>query len=38
MHDGAVRPGAGDGRKRNILEKLGVAAKALQRFNGVDLG
>ena len=36
MHDGAVRPGAGDGRKRNILEKPGVAAKALQRLDRVD--
>ena len=38
MHDGAVGAGAGDGRKRNVLEQTGVAAKALQRFDRVDLG
>ena len=38
MHDGAIRPGAGDGGKRNILQKPGVAAKTLQRLDRADLG
>ena len=38
MHDGAVRSGAGDGRKRNVLQRAGVAAEGFQRFHGVDLG
>ena len=38
MHDGAVRPGAGDGRKRNVFQKSAVAAKTLQRLDRVDLG
>ena len=37
MHDGAVRPGAGDGRERDVLQRAGVAAERLQRFHGVDL-
>src|SRR5262249_10853718 len=36
MHDGAVRPGTGDGRKRNVFETPGVAAKALQRLDSID--
>ena len=38
MHDGAVRPGAGDGRERNVLEQPGVAAETFQRLDRVDLG
>ena len=38
MHDRAVRPRAGDGRERNILERAGVAAEALQRRHRVDFG
>src|SRR3984885_8407517 len=38
MHDGAVRSGAGNGRKRNVLEQSGVAAKTFQRFDRIDLG
>ena len=38
MHDGAVRPRAGDGREGNILELAGVAAEAFQRCHGVDFG
>ena len=38
MHDGAVRPGAGDARKRHVLEQSGVAAEALQRLDRADLG
>ena len=38
MHDGAVRPGAGDGGKRDVLEQAGVAAKALHRLHRVDFG
>ncbi len=37
MHDGAVGPGAGDRRKRNILEQAGIAAKTLQRLDRIDL-
>ena len=37
MHDCRVRPGAGDGRKRNVLERAAVAAEAFQRLHGVDL-
>ena len=38
MHDGAVRPGAGDGRERDVLQRAGVAAEGFQRLDGVDLG
>ena len=38
MHDRAVRPGAGDGRERDVLQRAGVAAEALQRLDGVDFG
>ena len=38
MHDGAVRPGAGDGRERDVLERAGVAAEAFQRLDRVDFG
>ncbi len=38
MHDGAVRPGAGDGRKRDVLQRAGLAAECFQRLDGVDLG
>ncbi len=37
MHDRAVRPGPGDGRKRNILQRAGLAPKGFQRLDGVDL-
>ena len=37
MDDGS-RPGARDGRKGNVLERAGVAAKAFERRNDVDLG
>ena len=38
VHDRAVRTGAGDGRERDVLQRAGVAAEALQRLDGVDLG
>ena len=38
VHDGAVRSGAGDGRERDVLQRAGVAAEALQRLDGIDLG
>ncbi len=38
MHDGAVGPGAGDGRERDLLEKSGLAAEAFQRFDDPDFG
>ncbi|GCC46735.1 hypothetical protein chiPu_0030840, partial [Chiloscyllium punctatum] len=38
MHDGAVRPGAGDGRERDVLQRAGLAAERLQGLDGVDLG
>ena len=37
MHDGAVWSGAGDGRERDVLQRAGLAAKRLQRLDGVDL-
>ena len=38
MHDGAVRPGSGDGGKRNVLQRAGVAAECFQRLDRIDLG
>ncbi len=38
MYDGPVRPGAGDGRERHVLQQAGVAAEAFQRRHRVDLG
>ena len=38
MHDGAVGPGARDGRKGNVLEQAGLAAEAFQRLDRIDLG
>src|SRR5262249_32233704 len=38
MDDRAVGTGAGDGWKGNVLEQPGVAAKAFERRNGLDLG
>ena len=38
MHNGTVRAGSGDGRKRDILQRAGLAAETFQRFYGVDLG
>ncbi len=32
MHDGAVRPGAGNGRERYVPQRAGVAAKRFQRL------
>ena len=38
MHDGAFRSGAGNGREGDVLQRAGLAAERLQRFDGVDLG
>ncbi len=38
MHDRAVGAGAGDGGKGNVLEQAGVAAKAFERRDRIDLG
>ena len=38
VNDGAVRSGARDRRKRNVLQNAGVAAERFQRLDGVDLG
>ena len=38
MHDRPVRPGAGDGRERNVLQQAAIAAEAFQRLHRVDLG
>ena len=38
MHDCRVRPAAGDGRKRDILEQAAVAAETFQRLHRADLG
>src|SRR6516225_11694174 len=38
VYDRSVRPGAGDGRKRHVLERAGVPAERLQRLYRVDFG
>ncbi len=38
VHDRAIGPGAGDGRKRNVLEQAGIAPEALERRDCADLG
>src|SRR5579863_6114896 len=38
MHDRAIWSGAGNRRKRNILQRAGVAAEGFQRFDRVDFG
>src|SRR4029079_14615020 len=38
VDDGAVRSGARDGRKGDVLQHAGVAAEGFQRLDGVDLG
>src|SRR5262249_53802391 len=38
MDNGAVRPRARDGGKRDFLEQAALAAEALQRFDRVNLG
>ena len=37
MHDGAVGSGAGDGRKRHVLQQPGLATEAFERRHRVDL-
>ena len=38
MHHGAIRPAAGDGGERQVLEQPTFAAEAFQRLHRVDLG
>ncbi len=38
MHDGTVRAGARDGRKRHVFQRAGLAPERLQRRDRVDLG